>query len=133
MTETYAHPGGSLQYEIQPAAIHAVVVDVAADGQALHQAGNATADTADDLAGSFGSADLVAVAFAEFWTPRRSVAQCVSSLVFRKATALTDAAQAFVDADGEMTAAAESALSTLPTAYAPAAPPRTGRLRFLEQ
>ncbi|MBD8044235.1 hypothetical protein H9638_10500 [Arthrobacter sp. Sa2BUA2] len=119
-----------MQYEIQPAAIHAVVIDVAADGQALHQAGNAAADTAADLAGSFGSADVVAGAFASFWTPRQDVAQRISSLVFRKTTALTDVAQALIDADGEMSAAAQSALSTLPTAYAPAAPPRTGRLRF---
>ncbi|WP_312179043.1 DUF6507 family protein [Arthrobacter sp.] len=122
-----------MQYEIQPAAIHAVVVDVAADGQALHQAGAAAADTAGELAGSFGSADAVAGAFSSFWAPRQDVAQRISSLVFRKATALTEAAQAFVDADGEMSAAAKSALSTLPTAYLSAPPPQTGRLRFLTE
>ena len=119
-----------MQYEIQPAVIHAVVVDVAADGQALQQAGTAATETAGDLTGGFGSADVVAGAFSSFWAPRQDVAQRISSLVFRKTTALTEAAQALVDADGEMSAAAQSALSTLPTAYAPAAPPRTGRLRF---
>ena len=120
-----------MQYEIQPAAIHAVVVDVAADGQALQQAGTAAAETAGGLAAGFGSAAVVAGAFSSFWTPRQDVAQRISSLVFRKATALTEAAQAYIDADVEMTAAAQSALSTLPTAYAaPSPPPRTGRLRF---
>nr|WP_269438981.1 DUF6507 family protein [Arthrobacter caoxuetaonis] len=96
-------------------------------------AGRDAEKSADQLAGSFGSAEAVAVAFSQFWDPRRDVARNVASLLFRKTSALADATAAFVEADGQMTAAAESALAKLPTAYSPASPPRTGRLRFMEE
>jgi len=124
---------GNMQYEIQPGVIHAAIVDIAADGQALLDAGRDAETSADQLAGSFGSAEAVAGAFSRFWDPRRDVARNVASLIFRKASALADATAAFVEADGQMTAAAESALAKLPTAYSPASPPRTGRLRFMEE
>ncbi|MBF4993618.1 hypothetical protein ITX31_05780 [Arthrobacter gandavensis] len=122
-----------MQYEIQPGVIHAAIVDIAADGQALLAAGTDAGTSADQLAGSFGSAEVVAGAFSRFWEPRRDVARNISSLVFRKTTALADAAAAFVEADGQMSAAAQSALTKLPTEYSPVSPPQTGRLRFLEQ
>lgn len=122
-----------MQYEIQPGVIHAAIVDVAADGQALLDAGTDAGNSADQLAGSFGSAEAVAGAFVQFWDPRRDVAQIVASLVFRKSSALADATAAFVDADGQMSTAAKSALAKLPTAYYPAHPPRKGRLRFMEE
>ncbi len=122
-----------MQYQIQPDVIHAAIVDLAADGQALLDAGRDAGTSADQLAGSFGSAEAVAGAFSQFWEPRRDVARNVASLVFRKTSALADATAAFVEADGRMTAAAESALAKLPTAYSPASPPRTGRLRFMEE
>lgn len=122
-----------MQYEIQPDVIHAAIVDVAADGQALLDAGTDAGNSAEQLAGSFGSAETVAGAFSRFWEPRRNVASIVASLVFRKGSALAEASAAFVDADGQMSGAAESALAKLPTAYSPAPPPRTGRLRFLEE
>ena len=122
-----------MQYEIQPDVIHAAIVDVAADGQALLDAGTDAGNSADQLAGSLGSAEVVAGAFSQFWEPRRDVAQIVASLVFRKSSALADATAAFVEADGQMSTAARSALSKLPTDYSPAPPPRTGRLRFMEE
>lgn len=125
--------GGIVEYSIQPGAIHAIVVDVAADGQALQQAGTDTSAIAEELAGSFGTAAAVAGAFEGFWSARREVAPRIASLLFRKTTAVADAAQAFIDADGEMTAAVRAATATLPTYYAPADRPRPGRLRFLEQ
>lgn len=124
---------GNMQYEIQPSVIHAAIVDIAADGQALFDAGADAGNSAELLLGSFGSAEMVAGAFSRFWDPRRDVAASIASLVFRKASALTDATAAFVEADGLMSGAAESALAKLPTAYAPASEPRTGRLRFMEQ
>ncbi|MER2135086.1 MAG: DUF6507 family protein [Arthrobacter sp.] len=123
-----------MQYEIQPGVIHTAIVDIAADGQALLDAGRDAGNSADQLAGSFGSAATVAGAFSTFWDPRRDVAQKVASLVFRKTSALADATAAFVGADGQMSAAAESALAKLPTTCSsPASPPRTGRLRFMEE
>lgn len=122
-----------MQYQIQPGVIHAAIVDVAADGQALLDAGKDAGSSAEQLAGSFGSAEVVAGAFSQFWDPRRDVADIIASLVFRKTSALADATAAYVEADGHMGAAAESALAKLPTAYSPTPPPQTGRLKFLEQ
>ena len=117
-----------MTYEILPDQIHGTLLDVSADGNAMRQAADDAASSAAEISGTFGSATDVGTAFNDFWSPRDETAQRVSSLLFRKATAVADAAQAFITADGEMNTTATSALSSLPADYAPALPRGYGRL-----
>lgn len=117
-----------MTHEILPDQIHGTLLDVAADGNAMRQAANDTGTSAAEIAGACGSATDVGTAFNEFWSPRDETAQRVSSLLFRKATAVAEAAQAFITADGEMNATATAALSSLPADYAPALPRGYARL-----
>lgn len=111
--------GAGLRYEMDPAGIHATLVDVAADGQSLAQAAKDTHRLGDALTGNFGPAEEVAAAFAGFWSGRGDVGERIASVLFRKADAVSTAAQAFAEADTGMAAAASEALSRLPAAYAP--------------
>lgn len=109
--------------------IHGTLLDVAADGKAMLQAADDAGSSAAEITGTCGSATEVASAFSAFWSARDETAQRVSSLLFRKAAAVAEAAQAFITADGEMNAAAAAALSSLPAEYVPGLPRGHGRLR----
>ncbi|MCQ1996482.1 DUF6507 family protein [Arthrobacter sp. zg-Y1171] len=119
-----------MTYEILPDQIHGTLTAIAADGNAMHRAATDAGTSAAEIAGTFGAATEVASAFTAFWSPRDETAQRVSSLLFRKATAVAEAAQAFITADGEMATTATAALSSLPADYAP--PLQRGHGRFLE-
>lgn len=106
-------------YDIDVSALQAVLMAVAVDGTALHQAANEARAGGDEAAGQFGTAEGVAEAFGVFWAPRDDLGQRVASLVFRKADAVAEAAQAFVEADGEMSSTALRSLAEIHTGYAP--------------
>lgn len=118
--------GSSVRYDMDPAGIHATLVDVAADGESLLQAAKDTRSSGDRVADKFGSAEVAATGFSSFWGDRDDVGERVASLLFRKADAVSTAAHAFTEADGEMTTAASAALSRLP-ATSPL--PHSGGLR----
>lgn len=106
-----------MRYSIDPAGVQLTLIDVAADGESLRQAAVTTRDLGERVSGSFGTAGLVSEAFSRFWGARDDVGERVAALVFRKAGAVSDAAHAFMDADGEMAAAA---LARMPAAYSAA-------------
>lgn len=112
-------PGGDVHYSMDPSGIHATLVDVAADGQSLTQAGKAARDSGETVAEGFGTATVVASAFRSFWSARDDVAERVASVLFRKADAVSTAAAAFAEADNGMSSAASAALAKLPANYAP--------------
>ncbi|WAP52350.1 hypothetical protein OL239_03450 [Arthrobacter sp. ATA002] len=99
--------------------IHAALVDIAADGESLTRAAQAARACGETVAGSFGTATVVAAAFSSFWSGRDDVGERVGSLLFRKAGAVSTAASAFAAADSDMSATASAALVALPTDYAP--------------
>lgn len=101
---------------MDPAGIHATLVNVASDGESLLHAARDTRQFGDTASGSFGTADIVASAFGSFWAGRDDVGERVASLLFRKADAVSTAAHAFVTADDEM---ASTALDKLPATYMP--------------
>ncbi|MCC9204172.1 hypothetical protein [Arthrobacter sp. zg-Y769] len=100
---------------MDPAGIHATLVDVAADGESLNQAAKDTRASGEKISGAFGTAEVAAAAFNRFWAARDDVGERVASLVFRKAEAVSTAAHAFSQADSDM---ASTALSKLPATYA---------------
>lgn len=110
-----------MAYAIDTGQLHAILIDVAADGQSLQLAAQDTRTAGDDAAGFFGSADTVSAAFTRFWAPRDDVGLRAASLVFRKAESLSQAAVALIDADGTMTDSAAAALRRIPASYAPPA------------
>lgn len=124
-----SRPGGTITYEILPDQIHGTLLDVASDGKAMFQAADDAGSSAAEITGACGSATEVAAAFSAFWSPRDETAQRVSSLLFRKATAVAEASQAFITADGEMNTAAAAALSSLPADCIPGLPQGHGHLR----
>ncbi|MGP5226339.1 hypothetical protein [Arthrobacter rhombi] len=58
-----------MAYKIDPAQLHAILVDVAADGESLRLAAKDTKTSGDEASGDFGTATTVSAAFARFWTP----------------------------------------------------------------
>ncbi|HXD28282.1 MAG TPA: hypothetical protein VN621_05950 [Arthrobacter sp.] len=110
-----------MAYAIDKGQLHAVLIDVAADGQSLQLAAQDTRTAGDDAAGSFGSAGTVSAAFTRFWAPRDDVGLRAASLVFRKAESLAQAAAALIEADGRMNDSAAAALRRIPVSYAPSA------------
>ncbi|MGP5731379.1 hypothetical protein [Arthrobacter rhombi] len=106
-----------MAYKIDPAQLHAILLDVAADGESLRSAAKDTKSSGDDASGNFGNATTVSAAFGRFWSPRDDIGQRVASLVFRKTTSVSDAALALIDADGEMSTEASTALDRVPVAY----------------
>lgn len=111
-----------MHYDIDPAAVQAVLMAVAVEGTALNESANAARQAGDDAAAGFGMARDVAEAFTNFWKLRDDVAQRVSSLVFRKADSVAEAAQAFVAANREMTDSAHQALTRTSTDFAAPVP-----------
>lgn len=103
-----------MSYEITPGIIHAVLVDVAADGESLRGSAEMATTAGDNVSGQFGTAADVSSAFSAFWASRNDVGTRIAALVLRKAGCVATAAEAFIDADGEMTDAASTALSNLP-------------------
>ena len=118
-----APDSGGVRYSMDPAGIHATLVDVAADGESLLHAATDTRGCGEKVLELFGTADIASAAFARFWTSRDDVGERVASLLFRKADAVSTAAQAFINADSDM---ASNALIKLPAAYSP---PRAGGVR----
>jgi uncharacterized protein YukE len=112
-------PGGDVQYSMDPSGIHATLIDVAADGQSLTQAGKDARASGEKVADGFGTATVVAAAFRSFWSARDDVAERLASVLFRKADAVSTAAAAFADADDGMSSTASAALAKLPADYAP--------------
>ena len=106
-----------MTYDVVPWQVHGTLLDVAADGDAMVRAAKDAGTSADVMAGGFGTATDVGAAFSAFWTARDETALRVGGLLFRKSTAVADAAQAFVEADGEMTATARNAVSSLPADF----------------
>lgn len=113
-----------MNYTIDVPAVQAVLMAIAAEGTALNAAAGAAKAAGDEAAAGFGTAAEVAEAFAGFWNQRDDVAQRVSSLVYRKADSVSDAVQAFVAADWEMTQSAERALTAISTSYTAPVPGR---------
>lgn len=113
-----------MAYKIDTGQLHAVLIDVSADGESLRQAAKDTKTAGDDAGDSFGTATTVSAAFKRFWGPRDDVGQRAASLVFRKTTSVSDAAVILVDADGTMTDEASMALDQVPVSYT--APPVAG-------
>ena len=111
-----------MNYDIDTAAVQAVLMAVAVEGTALNESANAARQAGDDAAAGFGTAQEVAEAFTYFWRTREDVAQRVSSLVFRKADSVAEAAQAFVAANQEMTDSAHQALARINTDFAAPVP-----------
>lgn len=87
-----------MAYKIDPAQMHAILVDVAADGESLRLAAKDTKESGDDANGNFGTATTVSAAFGRFWSPRDDIGQRAASLVFRKTTSVSDASLALIDA-----------------------------------
>ncbi|MGP5607189.1 hypothetical protein [Arthrobacter rhombi] len=106
-----------MAYKIDPGQLHAILVDVAADGESLRLVAQDTKTSGDEASGDFGTATTVSAAFARFWTPRDDIGQRAASLVFRKTTSVSDAALALIDADGKMSGEASSALDRVPVEY----------------
>ena len=96
-----------------------VLVDVAADGQSLDKAAGDAAAAGDDASSLFGSAAEVAEAFNAFWSPRSEVGQRIAGLVYGKSQVVAEAAELFIDADGQMSAAAADFAETLNAGDAP--------------
>ncbi len=119
-----------MTYEMLPEQIHGTLLAIAADGNAMQRAASDAGEAAEQVAGTCGSATDVAAAFTAFWSERDETAQRVGSLLFRKARAVAQAAEAFITADGEMNSSASAALASLPAGYAPDLP--RGHGRFLE-
>ncbi|WP_372698761.1 hypothetical protein [Arthrobacter sp. JSM 101049] len=115
-----------MAYEIDKGQLHAVLIDVAADGQSLQLAAQDARTAGDDAARRFGSAGTVSAAFSRFWAPRDDVGLRAASLVFRKAESLSQAAVALIEADGRMTDSATAALRRIPASFAPTAARRPG-------
>lgn len=110
-----------MTYKIDKGQLHAVLVDVAADGQSLQLSANDTKTAGDDAAEKFGTATTVSAAFTRFWTPRDDLGQRAASLVFRKSESLSETAVVLISADGAMTNDASAAARRIPTSYAPPA------------
>lgn len=117
-----------MTYRVNRGLVHAILVDVAADGQSLQLAARDTTTAGDDAAAAFGTATTVAAAFNRFWGPRDDVGQRAASLVFRKTDAVSDALTVLIAADGDMSAGANSALERVPASYRPPASGRRGLL-----
>ncbi len=111
--------GGPVRYSVDPAGIQLTLIDVAADGESLRQAAASTRGSGDKVLAAFGTAVVASEAFSRFWGVRDDVGERIASLVFRKAGAVSDAAHAFVAADGEM---ASAALARMPAAYSATGP-----------
>ncbi|MGO2533512.1 hypothetical protein [Arthrobacter rhombi] len=124
--------GKAIAYKINPGALHAIFVDVAADGESLRSAAKDTKTAGDSAQDNFGTATTVKSAFDRFWGSRDDIGQRAASLVFRKATAVADTAAALMESDGKMSDAATTAMSHLPTNYtaAPAWATDTGGVPF---
>lgn len=113
--------GKAMAYQITPGALHAIFIDVAADGESLRSAATDTKTAGETVQDNFGTATSVKAAFDRFWGPRDDVGQRASSLVFRKAASVADTAVALIDADGVMSDEATTAVGRIPTSYT--APP----------
>lgn len=106
-----------MAYAIDPGQLHAILVDVAADGQSLHLAATDTRSAGEDVQGSLGTAGVVSAAFGRFWSPRDDVGLRAAALVFRKAEYLSQTAVELIDTDGRMTDDAKTAAARIPTGY----------------
>ncbi|MFT4470155.1 hypothetical protein ACMX2H_09640 [Arthrobacter sulfonylureivorans] len=106
-------------WRINPRQLHMVLVDVAADGQSLDKAAGDAAAAGEQAASLFGSAADVAEAFAGFWSPRSEVGQRIAGLVYGKSRVVAETAELFVDADGQMSAAAVDFAESLNAGDAP--------------
>jgi len=100
-------------HEIRPGTVHATLVRVAGNGQALDTAARAAQSAGDALAGAFGTAVEAAAAFAGFWSTRSGTGERISALVLHQAACVAEAADAFIDSDGVMTEDARSAMGSL--------------------
>lgn len=108
-----------MTYDIDVSVLQSVLMTVAVEGAALDRMAGGARAGGDEAARQFGTAVEAAEAFAGFWAPREDLGQRVASLVFRKADAVAEAAQAFVEADGEMGNTALRYLAEIHTGYAP--------------
>lgn len=130
----YDFSGKAIAYKIDAGALHAILIDVAADGESLRLAAKDTQTDGDTTQDSFGTATTVKAAFDRFWGPRDDVGQRAASLVYRKATAVSDAAAELIEADGAMSDAASTALGRVPADYSPPPiwqdPPGTSPFNF---
>lgn len=106
-----------MAYAIDPGQLHAILVDVAADGQSLHLSATDTRTAGEDVQGNLGTAGVVSAAFGRFWGVRDDVGLRAAALVFRKAEYLSQTVVALIDADGRMTVDAKAAAGRIPTGY----------------
>ncbi|MDI3331234.1 MAG: hypothetical protein QJR09_10965 [Micrococcus sp.] len=102
-----------MAHQIRPGTVHSTLVRVAGDGQSLDTAALAAQAAGDALSGAYGTAAEAAAAFAGFWSARSATGERISALVLHQATCVAQAADAFIDSDGEMTADALSAMGSL--------------------
>lgn len=117
-----------MAYKIERGQVHAILVNVAADGQSLQHAATDATTAGADAVGLFGTATTAATAFNRFWVPRDDIGQRAASLVFRKANAVADAMAVLIAADGKMSDAAGSALDRVPASFLPPSSAGRGRL-----
>lgn len=106
--------GKAMAYKIDSTQLHAILVDVAADGESPSLSAKDTKTTGDDVHANLGTAGSVGKSFESFWADRDDIGQRAASLVFRKTTSVSDAAAAVIDADGEISAGASTALGRVP-------------------
>lgn len=102
-----------MAHQIEPDVIHATLVRVAGDGQALEAAARTARAAGDAVRDAFGTAGEAQSAFAAFWVDRAGTGERISALLFHRATCVAEAAEAFIDSDGVMTADARAAMSAL--------------------
>lgn len=106
-----------MAYKIEPGALHAILIDIAADGESLRSSSKDTKTNGDSVQDNFGTATTVKAAFDSFWAPRDDIGQRAASLLFRKATAVADAAAVLIEGDGKMSDEATTAMGRIPTSY----------------
>ncbi|EMY36174.1 hypothetical protein D477_000465 [Arthrobacter crystallopoietes BAB-32] len=106
-------------WDIRPEALHAVLADVAADGQSMMMAAEDAAASGEEATNAFGTASDVAAAFGRFWAPRKDVGSRAAGALFHKAGVAAETAQLYLAADGEMADAASTATAGLTVGAGP--------------
>lgn len=102
-----------MKYTMDLPIIHQILMDVAGAGEALGASVKETNDAAVHIAGSFGDIDKVRSAFDAFRAARSDVGDRISSVLFRKASGIATAAEAFKAGDSTMETSAGDAMTML--------------------
>lgn len=106
-------------HEIQPEHVHAVLVNVAGDGQTLDDSAVKAHTAGDTLQDAWGSAAEAKSAYGTFWSSRDDVGIRISDTLLHQASCVAEAADAFIASDGAMSDKAREAMSEISTVSAP--------------